>query len=62
MIFMKFYNCLGRTKKNEKLGTDFSHTQNVSIVTGPMSNDVFFYRAGGLSTIFKMNCQIFCQN
>ena len=47
MIFYKIFDFSDRTPKNEKLGTDITHTQNISIGTGPMSNDVFFYRAGG---------------
>ena len=42
---MKFYDFWAGPKKNEKLEANISHTQNVSIGTGPMSNDVFFYRA-----------------
>ena len=46
LFFCKIFIFFGRTPKDEKLPTDITHTQNISIGTGPMSNDVFFYRAG----------------
>ena len=45
-FFAKFSFFSGLTPKYEKLGTDITHTQNISIGTGPMSKDVFFHRAG----------------
>ena len=47
MICLTFSQFLAGPNKNEKLGTDFSHTQNILIEKTPMSNDVFFYRASG---------------